>query len=332
MFGTDRSETQVLEVSDVNSDRTELVDLNELDKRPNRTDSHTLNYRTNRSKDCYGSDCSGHRTASLRHRTALDRYDRSRHSPRLAIEENRHRRSIIPLRHAELGELSPASRLKQKRQRSSSDYSASPSCSRSPSLPRRKSKKKLDKKKKRKCSLSLYSSSSCHSSSSSRERHKHRHKSKKKKSRNSRSHKSDSNAKKRKRRSSPSASTSSRSSPVQDTISIHAPDDFFSQDEGQQDDQSIDDPSLDNDEERVDFATFIDKVYNQIPSDRFPRMTTVSKLKTKSSIQKELQKDSPKNVSVPQSECTKAAFDCVKSALGSKPHKDGNYPDPVSII
>ena len=121
-------------------------------------------------------------------------------------------------------------------------------------------------------------------------------------------------------------------SPVQDAISIHAPDDFFSQDEGQQNDQSVDDPSLGNDEERVDFATLIDEVYNLLPSDRFPWMTTVSKLKTKSSIQKELQKDLPKNVSVPQSECTKGAFDCVKSALGPKPHKDGNYPDPVSII
>ena len=99
-------------------------------------------------------------------------------------------------------------------------------------------------------------------------------------------------------------------SPVQDAISIHAPDGFFSQDKGQQDDQSVDDPSLGNDEERVDFATLIDEVYNLLPSDRFPRMTAVSKLKTKFTIQKELQKDSPKNVSVPQSECTKGAFDC----------------------
>ena len=175
MSGTDRSETQVLEVSDVNSDRTELGDLEELDKRPNRTDSHSLNYRTNRSKYRYGSDSSGHLTASSRHRSARDRYDRSHHSPRLAIEENRHSRSIIPLRHAELGELSPASRLKQRRQRSSSDYSASPSRSRSPSRPRRKSKKKSHKKKKRKRSPLSYSSSSCRSSSSSRERRKHRH-------------------------------------------------------------------------------------------------------------------------------------------------------------
>ena len=318
----------------MNSDRTELGDLDELDKRPNRTDSHTSNYRTNRSKDRYGSDSSGHRTASSRHRSARDRYDRSHHSPRLAIEENRHSRSIIPLRHAELGELSPASRLKQRRQRSSSDYLASPSRSCSPSRPRKKSKKKSHKKKKRKRSPSSYSSSSCRSSSSSRERHKHRHKSEKKKSRKSRSHKRVSNAKKRKRRSSPSASTSSyrssrsrspmkkksrakshdgsssetrshrnqdrNTSPVQDAISIHAPDGFFSQDEGQQDDQSVDDPSLGYDEERVDFATLIDEVYNLLPSDRFPRMTTVSKLKTMSSIQKELQKDSPKNVSLPQ--------------------------------
>ena len=65
-------------------------------------------------------------------------------------------------------------------------------------------------------------------------------------------------------------------SPVQDAISIHAPDDFFSQDEGQQDDQLIDDPSLGNDEERVDFATLIDEVYNLLHSNRLPRMTTVN--------------------------------------------------------
>ena len=104
-------------------------------------------------------------------------------------------------------------------------------------------------------------------------------------------------------------------SPV-DAISIHAQDGFFSQDEGQQDNQSIDDPSLGIDEDKVNFATLVDEVYNLLPSDRFPRMASVVKTRPRSSIQMELMKHSAKNTSIPQSECTKGVLDCVKSPWG----------------
>ena len=153
----------------------------------------------------------------------------------------------------------------------------------------------------------VYSSSRY--SSSSRERCKHRRKSKKKRSRKSRSHKRDSHAKKRKRRSPSPTSTSSRSSrrsrskkrsraqshdrssssetrsprnqdrnttPV-NANGIHAPDGFCSKDEGQQDNLSVDDPCLGNDEDKVNFASLVDEVYNLLPSDRFPRMPPVAK-------------------------------------------------------
>ena len=370
MRNSDRTETQILQVSDANSDRneTELGDLNGTEAHSNRTDSHVSNYRTNRSGDHDGHDSSDHRSTSSRHRSARDRYDRTFVLPRQALEGNRSGRSIIPLSHAEPGELSPASRLKQRRHRSPSDYSTSRSRSRSSSRTRRKSKKKSDKKKKRKRSSSSVSSRS-RSASSSRERHKHRRKSKKKKSRKSRSHKRDSHAKKRKRRSpSSSSSSSSRSSPRRspsvkrsraqshdgsssssetrsprnqdrntspvDAISIHAQDGFFSQDEGQQDNQdnqSIDDPSLGMDEDKVNFASLVEEVYNLLPSDRFPRMASVVKMRPRSSIQMVLMKHSTKNTSIPQSECTKGVLDCVKSSMGSKPDKEGNFPDPVSI-
>ena len=370
MRNSDRTETQILQVLDANSDRneTELGYLNGTEAHSNRTDSHVSNYRTKRSGDHDGHDSSDHRSTSSRHRSARDRYDRTFVLPRQALEGNRSGRSIIPLRHAEPGELSPASRLKQRRRRSPSDYSTSRSRSRSSSRTRRKSKKKSDKKKKRKRSSSSVSSRS-RSASSSRERHKHRRKSKKKKSRKSRSHKRDSHAKKRKRRSPSSSSTSSsRSSPRRspsmkrsraqshdgsssssetrsprnqdrntspvDTISIHAQDGFFSQDEGQQDNQdnqSIDDPSLGMDEDKVNFASLVEEVYNLLPSDRFPRMASVVKTRPRSSIQMELMKHSTKNTSIPQSECTKGVLDCVKSSMGSKPDKEGNFPDPVSI-
>ena len=323
MRSSDRTETQqqILEISDANSDRneTELGDLNGREAHSNRTDSHVSNNRTNRSRDHDGPDSSDHRSTLSRHRLARDRYDRTYVLPCQALEGNRSSRSIIPLRHAEPGELSPTSRLKQRRHRSPSDYSTSRSRSRSSSRTRRKSKKKSDKKKKRKRSSSV--SSRSRSASSSRERHKHRRKSKKKKSRKSRSHKHDSHAKKRKRRSPSSSSTSSsrssprrspslkrsraqshdessssssetrsprnpdrNSSPV-DTISIHAQDGFFSKDEGQQDNQSVEDPSLGIDKDKVNFATLVDEVYNLLPSDRFPRMASVVKTRPRSSIQ-----------------------------------------------
>ena len=44
-----------------------------------------------------------------------------------------------------------------------------------------------------------------------------------------------------------------------------------------------------------------------------------------------LMKHSTKNSSIRQSKCTKSALDCVKSSMGLKPDKEGNFPDPVSI-
>ena len=85
------------------------------------------------------------------------------------------------------------------------------------------------------------------------------------------------------------------------------------------------------DGDKVDFASLGDEVYNLLPSDRFPRMASVVKTRPRSSIQMELMKHSTKNTSIPQSECTKGVLHCVKSSMGSKPDKEGNFPDPVSI-
>ena len=190
---------------------------------------------------------------------------------------------MIPLRHTEPGTLSPASKLRQRRDHSLSVDSASSSRSCSYSRSRKS-------KKKRKHSPSSLSSSSRRPSSSSRERRKRHHK--KKKSRKSRSHKGSSHAKKRKRRSPSSSSVTSpcrspskkaraqsldgsssetpsyriirpvrNSSRVQDAMSIHADDNFFSQEEDRPDNQSVDDPTLGSEQEKVDYSTLVDEVY-----------------------------------------------------------------------
>ena len=76
----------------------------------------------------------------------------------------------------------------------------------------------------------------------------------------------------------------------------------------------------------------VDEVYKLLPSDRFPRKIQVASKRPRSSIEMQLMKDSKNNISIPQSECTKGAFDCVKSSMGMEPDKKGIFPDPASIL
>ena len=135
-------------------------------------------------------------------------------------DSNTHR-NTISVRHADPGELSPASMIRHRPARSRSRFydsvslrrhSRSPSCSRG--------KKKSHKKRKH---FSISSSSSRRSSSSSSiERERKRHKSKKKKKKHSKSlsSKRDKSKKKHKRKRSPSPSPSSSSSVSSDSSSL----------------------------------------------------------------------------------------------------------------
>ena len=137
--------------------------------------------------------------------------DRTRHRSRSSRKDSGTHRAAISLRHADPGELSPASMLRHRhvRSRSCSYDSVSPRRhSRSPSRSRGKKKKSH---KKRKHSSTSSSSRRRSSSSSSRERTKHRHKSKKKKHTSSSSSKCNKRVKKHKRKRSPSPSSSSSS-------------------------------------------------------------------------------------------------------------------------
>ena len=122
--------------------------------------------------------------------------------------------NTFPLRHAHLGEHSPASMIRHRpaRSRSPSYDSVSPR-GHSPSPSRSRGKKSH---KKRKHSSTSTSSSCRSSSSSSTERERKRHKSKKKKKKHSKSLKSkrDKSKKKHKRKRSPSPPPSPSSSSV----------------------------------------------------------------------------------------------------------------------
>ena len=159
-----------------------------------------------------------HRSRSVRSDAIEHGSNRTRH--RSDVSRSSRRDSIthpetIPLRHADPGELSPASMNRHRRSRSlSCSYdSVSPRRhSRSPSRSRGKRKKSHKKRKH----SSTSSSSSCRSSSSSsRERERKRHKSKKKSEKHSKSGSSKRDKcekKKHKRKRSPSPSPSSSSS------------------------------------------------------------------------------------------------------------------------
>ena len=119
------------------------------------------------------------------------------------------------------------------------------------------------------------------------------------------------------------------SSPVQDAMSIHVHDIFFSQEEDQPDNQSVDDPTLGSEQEKVDYSTLVDEVYKLLPSDRFPRKTNKQ---PRSAIELDLMlENSTKDVSFAQSNCTRGAFDCIKSSMGVEPDKDGVFQNPVSV-
>ena len=147
-----------------------------------------------------------HGSSRTRHHSDVSRSSRR--------DSNTHR-NTIPLRHADLGEHSPASMIRHRpaRSRSPSYDSVSPRRhSRSPSL--REKKKKSHKKRKH---SSTSTSSSCRSSSSSStERERKWHKSKKKKKKHSKSLKSkrDKSKKKHKRKRSPTPPPSPSSSSV----------------------------------------------------------------------------------------------------------------------
>ena len=148
-----------------------------------------------------------HGSSRTRHHSDISRSSRR--------DSNTHR-NTIPLRHADLGEHSPASMIRHRpaRSRSPSYDSVSPRHhSRSPSRSRGKKKKSH---KKRKHSSTSTSSSCCSSSSSSTERERKRHKSKKKKKKHSKSLKSkrDKSKKKHKRKRSPTPPPSPSSSSV----------------------------------------------------------------------------------------------------------------------
>ena len=147
-----------------------------------------------------------HGSSRTRHHSDVSRSSRR--------DSNTHR-NTIPLRHADLGEHSPASMIRHRpaRSRSPSYDSVSPRRhSRSPS--RLRGKKKSHKKRKH-SSTSI--SSSCRSSSSSstgRERKWHKSKKKKKKHSKSRKSKCDKSKKKHKRKRSPTPPPSPSSSSV----------------------------------------------------------------------------------------------------------------------
>ena len=167
------------------------------------------------------SDCehSVHRSRSVRSDAIEHGSDRTRHRSDVSCSSRRDSLShydTIPLRHADLGELSPASMIRHRPARSlSSSYDSVSSRrhSRSPSCSRGKKKKSH---KKRKHSSTSSSSSRRSSSYSSRERERKRHKSKKKKKKHSksRSSKRDKREKKHKRKRSPTPSSSPSSSSV----------------------------------------------------------------------------------------------------------------------
>ena len=227
----------------------------------------------------------------------------------LTSQERRTSHSTIPLRHAAPGELSPASRLKHRGDHSlSNDSVIYPQQRCSSSRARSKNKKKSGKNSKRRHSSSSSSaSSSSQSSSSSGERSEHR-RHKKKKYRKSHSHKRDSHNKKRRRRntssSSSSSSTSHRRSPQKkrsraqspsrsssssveevphrntspireaspqfDGISLHPEDDQFSHEGDHQENSSLGDPSVQEDE-KLQFVSLIEEIYKLLPSDKFHR-------------------------------------------------------------
>ena len=225
-----QDESQVRKACDKNHKRIEL------DSEQNRShdwyssdmsDSHSYRSRNRNNKnsdngsvrfnqlDNRNQSGSDHCRSSVESLERLRKLSKSRHS----TDNNRSKRqATIPLRHADPGEFSPASRVRhrsEERSFSPSQFksvhsSRSPSRSRSFSRSRKNKKKKADKKKRKRSS----SSSSCLSSSSSKDRSKYRHKGshKKKKHRKSRSKKRDSHSKKRKRSTSPSSASSTSSS------------------------------------------------------------------------------------------------------------------------
>ena len=89
-------------------------------------------------------------------------------------------------------------------------------------------------------------------------------------------------------------------------MSIHADDNFFSQEEDRPDNQSVDDPTLRSEQEKVDYSNLVDKVYKILPSDRFPRKTNVVHKRPRSAIELDLMLEiSTKDVSFAQSNCTR---------------------------
>ena len=153
------------------------------------------------------SDAIEHGSNRTRHRSDVSRSSRR--------DSNTHR-EIIPLRHADPGEHSPASMIRHRRSRSRSHSYGSVSPRHHSCSPSRSRGKKKKSHKKKKHSSTSSSSSRCSSFSFSRERERKRHKSKKKKKKHSKSHSSkrDKREKKHKRKRSPSPSPSSLSSSV----------------------------------------------------------------------------------------------------------------------
>ena len=187
------------------------------------TNSDSPNVRAHESPERTQLPHSGHRSSGIGHTGTCSDHEhgsnRTRHhsdvSRSLRRDSNTHRNTIL-LRHADPGELSPASmiRYRHARSRSRSYDSVSPRRhSRSPSRSRGKKKKSHKKRKHSSTSSSSFRRSS---SSSFRERERKRHKSKKKKKKHSKSlsSKRDKSKKKHKRKRSPSPSPSSSSSSV----------------------------------------------------------------------------------------------------------------------
>ena len=185
---------------------------------------HTGQLRSNgehsvRRSHSVRSDAVDHRSTLLNlmlqeHRLELEygsASDRTRHRSRSSRKDSGTHRAAISLRHADPGELSPASMLRHRRVRSRSRSYDSVSLRRHSRSPSRSRGKKKKSHKKRRHSSTSSSSRRSSSSSSSRERTKHRHKSKKKKHTSSRSFKRDKRVKKQKRKRSPSPSSTSSS-------------------------------------------------------------------------------------------------------------------------
>ena len=148
-----------------------------------------------------------HGSSRTRHHSDVSRSSRR--------DSNTHR-NTIPLRHADLGEHSPASMIRHRPARSRSPSYNSVSPRRHSHSPSRSRGKKKKSHKKRKHSSTSTSSSCRSSSSSSSERERKRHKSKKKKKKHSKSLKSkrDRSKKKHKRKRSPTPPPSPSSSSV----------------------------------------------------------------------------------------------------------------------